>query len=227
MIAISLVLLLSFSTHAAEPLYTLSTEEYPPYSYLGADQKQVLGFSTEKVIRLMNRSGFDYKINLYPWMRAYSRAQLGGPRYCVFSTARNPDRENLFHWIGPLLKVEWALFAKEGSPAASVRTLEDAKKYLIGGLEGDASAEEMKKLGFKVESVVSNWLNNEKLQGQRVQLWIDDPVYVAYQLKKENKVSDYIKVVTFKYSDLYLACNLQTPLEEIKKLQKELTKLGR
>ncbi|MNL60134.1 hypothetical protein D3C87_1839200 [compost metagenome] len=85
----------------------------------------------------------------------------------------------------------------------------------------------MKKLGFKVESVVSNWLNNEKLQGQRVQLWIDDPVYVSYQLKKENRTSDYIKVVTFKYSDLYLACNLQTPIEEIKKLQKELTKIGR
>ncbi|AFY03030.1 hypothetical protein Bdt_3355 [Bdellovibrio bacteriovorus str. Tiberius] len=165
---------------------------------------------------------FEYQIRLYPWLRAYNRA-LSGARHCVYSTARTTEREALFHWIGPLVTVEWALFAKKGTPAASIQKLEDARQFVIGGLEGDASLSELKRQGFKTESVVTNWLNKDKLVGQRIQLWIDDPVYIEFEKQKGTEFFDYVKVVKIASVDLYLACNIKTPTEEIELLKKSMT----
>jgi polar amino acid transport system substrate-binding protein len=221
------VIFLSFSSCAGavevDRFYHISTEDYPPYNYSDPELKTVLGYSTDQVRKMMLAAGFNYDIKLYPWMRAYNRS-LSGSRYCVYSTAKNPERENLFHWIGPLVTVEWSLFAKKGTPAAEVRTLEEAKQFVIGGLEGDASLIELKRQGFKAESVVTNWLNKEKLVGQRIQLWIDDPRYIEYEEKGGASLFEYVKVVKFKSSPLYLACNIETPLSEIESLRKALRK---
>ncbi|MFS4460169.1 substrate-binding periplasmic protein [Bdellovibrio sp. HCB2-146] len=206
------------------PFYSITTEDYPPYSFYDESSKRILGHSTERVRRLMKAAGFKFEIKLYPWMRAYNKS-LTGPRHCVYSTARNPEREPSFYWIGPLVTVEWSLFAKKGTPAAQVRTLEEAKEYVVGGLEGDASLAELKRQGFKTESVVTNWLNKEKLVGQRVQLWIDDPLYIEFEEKGGANLFDYVKVVKVASSDLYLACNIQTPLKEIETLKKAFRRL--
>lgn len=213
------------NTGAAEPerFYHVSTEDYPPYNYYDSELKTVLGYSTNQVRKMMVAAGFNYDIKLYPWMRAYNRG-LSGARHCVYSTAKNPERENLFHWIGPLVTVEWSLFAKKGTPAAQVRTLAEAKQFVVGGLEGDASVADLKRQGFKVESVVTNWLNKEKLVGQRIQLWLDDPRYIEYEEKGGAHLFEYVKVVKFKSSPLYLACNIETPLSEIESLRKSLRK---
>ena len=203
----------------AVPFYKITTEDYPPYSFYDEDSKRILGHSTDKVRKLMKAAGYNYDIKLYPWMRAYNKS-LSGPRHCVYSTARNAEREASFYWIGPLVTVEWALFAKKGTPAAQVQNLEEAKEYVVGGLEGDASLSELKRQGFKTESVVTNWLNKEKLVGQRIQLWIDDPLYIEFEEKGGANLFDYVKVVKVASSDLYLACNIQTPLKEIEALKK-------
>lgn len=220
-------LILSFASYAGgavEPiLYHISTEDYPPYNYYDSELKTVMGYSTNRVRKMMLAAGFNYNIRLYPWMRAYNRS-LSGSRYCVYSTAKNAERENLFYWIGPLVTVEWSLFAKKGTAAAQVRNLEEAKQFVVGGLEGDASLTELRQKGFKAESVVTNWLNKEKLVGQRIQLWIDDPRYIEYEEKGGANLFDYVKVVKFKSSPLYLACNIETPLSEIEALRHALPK---
>ena len=222
------LLILSFISYpsVAAPVrfYNISTEDYPPYSYYDSELKTVMGYSTNQVRKIMYAAGFEYDIKLYPWMRAYNRS-LSGPRYCVYSTARNPEREKLFYWIGPLVTVEWSLFAKKGTAAAQVRTLAEAKNFVVGGLEGDASLTELRRQGFKAESVVTNWLNKEKLVGQRIQLWIDDPLYIEYEEKGGANLFDYVKVVKFKSSPLYLACNIETPLQEIEALRKALKRI--
>ncbi|WP_374027617.1 substrate-binding periplasmic protein [Bdellovibrio bacteriovorus] len=198
--------------------YQISTEDYPPYNHYDKN-KSIVGLATNKVRKIMETSGFQYEIRLYPWLRAYNRA-LSGARHCVYSTARTVDREALFHWIGPLVTVEWALFAKRGTPAASINKLEEARQYVIGGLEGDASLSELKRQGFKTESVVTNWLNKDKLVGQRIQLWIDDPVYIDFEKQKGTEFFDYVKVVHIASVDLFLACNISTPLNEVELLHK-------
>lgn len=201
--------------------YQISTEDYPPYNHYDDKNKTIVGLATRKVRTAMEKSGFEYQIRLYPWLRAYNRA-LSGARHCVYSTARTTEREALFHWVGPLVTVEWALFAKKGTPAASIQKLEDARQFVIGGLEGDASLSELKRQGFKTESVVTNWLNKDKLVGQRIQLWIDDPVYIDFEKQKGTEFFDYVKVVKIASVDLYLACNIKTPSAEIELLKKSV-----
>jgi ABC-type amino acid transport/signal transduction systems, periplasmic component/domain len=213
----------TFAANEVNPIYYISTEEYPPYNYRDPGSQQILGLATQKVETMMREAGFRYQIRLFPWMRAYNKA-LTGPRYCVFSTAKNPEREKKFYWIGPLATVEWALFAKKETPAANVRTLEEAKHFVVGGLEGDASLAELKRQGFRTESVVTNWLNKDKLVGQRIQLWIDDPIYVDWEKKKGTEFFDYVKVLRLTMSPLYLACNIETPAIEIELLRKTMKK---
>lgn len=219
-----LLVLLSATVAASAPegkSFQISTEDYPPYNHYDERNKTIVGLATDKVRNAMDKAGFKYQIRLYPWLRAYNRA-LNGSRHCVYSTARTPEREALFHWIGPLVTVEWALFAKKGTAAASIQKLEEARQFVIGGLEGDASLSELKRQGFKTESVVTNWLNKDKLVGQRIQLWIDDPAYIDFEKQKGTEFFDYVKVVRIANVDLYLACNLKTPEEEIKLLKKSV-----
>lgn len=194
----------------------LSTEEYPPYSYpLSQDSRLAGGLVVDKILGLLKDHAVDTELRIFPWKRAYQRA-LDGVNHCVFSTARTPERESLFLWFGPVVNVEWAFLAKEGTPAASISSLSEAKKFLIGGLEGDASLEALQKQGFKTESVVNNWLNKEKLQTQRIQLWMDDPAYVDYELRKNKDAHfKYKKVHVLQHSDLYLACNKKLSLDLI------------
>lgn len=217
-LVVAIVLTSSLALSRQKNFYSLSTEEYPPYSYFDPAKGEVGGIATHEVQALMKRAGMNFEIKVYPWLRAYNRT-LKAPRRCVFSTARTAPREELFHWIGPIVKVEWALIAKKGTPADKVRSLEDARPYLIGGLEGDASLESLKAKGFKTESVVSNWLNRDKLEGQRIQLWVDDPAYIAYQIQHGATSLDYEKVYVLEYVPLYLACNIRTPSAEINRLK--------
>ena len=92
---------------------TLTTEDYPPFNIVDAKSQQVSGISTEKVIEVMARAKESYTITAYPWVRAYQLAQKERDT-CVFSTTRTPERVALFQWVGPLVKNNWYIFAKQG-----------------------------------------------------------------------------------------------------------------
>lgn len=79
------------------------TEELPPYNYRDRDG-QVTGLSVDMLHRMLDVSGItlDSKgIQLLPWARAYQMAQYD-PNTVIFSMIRLPEREALFHWIGPI-----------------------------------------------------------------------------------------------------------------------------
>lgn len=53
---------------------TVVTEEYPPYNFRDADKK-ITGMATEVVEAVLKRAKLDYKVDIYPWARAYQMAQ--------------------------------------------------------------------------------------------------------------------------------------------------------
>lgn len=85
------------------------TEELPPYNYRDKDG-QVTGLSVDLLKRMLEVSGIglDRKgIQLLPWARAYQMAQYD-PNTVIFSMIRLPEREALFHWVGPIgPRVTW------------------------------------------------------------------------------------------------------------------------
>ncbi|MDX7833812.1 hypothetical protein SJS03_21745, partial [Aeromonas dhakensis] len=65
---------------------------------------QVTGLSVDLLKRMLEVSGIglDRKgIQLLPWARAYQMAQYD-PNTVIFSMIRLPEREALFHWVGPI-----------------------------------------------------------------------------------------------------------------------------
>jgi len=117
-----------FSSSYSETLEVV-TENWRPYNYEEAGE--IKGVSTDIVKRVLDNSGIDYKIHVYPWARAYKMA-LERKNVLIYTLIRIPQREKLFKWVCPLGKGgETSLYRLKSEKKVHVRTLADAKKYYI------------------------------------------------------------------------------------------------
>ena len=96
-------LILALGLDVSAQTLTLTTEDYPPFNIVDPKTGVVTGVATEKVQEMMRRADQRYTITPFPWSRAFQMGQKV-PNTCVFSTTRTPERENLFKWVGPLVK---------------------------------------------------------------------------------------------------------------------------
>lgn len=231
---ITAALLLGLSAHADDasiPDYykvTLLTENFPPYnmSITGkqfALEEGITGIAADVVREVFNRAQIKYTMTLlYPWDRLYKTA-LEKPDYGIFVTARTPEREELFKWVGPIGPDDWVLFAK-GDSKITLKTLDEAKKYKVGAYRGDAMAEDLVRRGFDPHLELRDQENAKNLVNGKIDLWAaGDPAgrYLASQVGIKN-----LKIVLrYSHDDLYLALNKQTPDEVVQKLQGALEQM--
>lgn len=206
--------LLTLGVADAAPLVVATTEN-PPFSYSDSNGN-IVGMSADIVTEMGRRADVPMDINSrLPWMRAYRTTQTH-PGTCAFSVSRLPERETLFHWIGPIASNKWALFAR-GDFTDRLSSLEDAKKYRIGGLLGDAKAAFLQARGLAVDTVPNDKLNPGKLAAGRIDLWASG-LYSARETAKNAGVSDIKLVLIFNAMDSYLVCNRQVPQDVIGRL---------
>lgn len=185
----------------------LTTESYPPFNMM-ARTGEVSGISTDIVRELFARNSLDYKISLLPWNRAYAAA-LNTPDVGVFSTTLTPEREALFKWVSPLTFNNWVFLSiKERN--IKLNSLEDAKRYRIGGYRGDAIALYLEKLGFELDLVSHDDLNALKLARKRIDLWATGHLLGPYIAKKKG-VEGVTVSLTFKKTEMGLAFHPDTP----------------
>ena len=180
---------------------TFTTEDAPPQNF--SKGGTVTGFSVDIINEMMKRSGVKATISLLPWERAYKMG-LEEKDTCVFSTTRTEQREKLFKWVGPLSNNNWVIFAKADS-TISIKSLDDAKPYKIGGYQGDATSIYLKEKGFKVEETTNDEMNVKKLDAGRIDLWAagsDSGPWLARNAGTKIKALN-----TFKETQIYLACN--------------------
>ncbi|HEY0063760.1 MAG TPA: transporter substrate-binding domain-containing protein [Telluria sp.] len=203
---------------AAQPYLYIKTESSPPSAMMGEDQ--VIGFATDKIRTIMQRVGIDYDIEILPWKRAYLLAQTHADT-CVYSTTRVPDRETMFKWIGPTHENDWTLFGRAGRDYQIVR-IEDARRYRIGAYNGDVRSDALIAQGFNVDTVQDKLSNPRKLLVDRIDLWASS-VRVGSALIAENGWTDQIvPVLTFKRTELYLACHKSVPDALVSKMNAAL-----
>lgn len=225
---IKTILLLSLSpltSHAAEKIY-LFTEQLPPYS-MTMDGKpfahaadNVTGLCVDIVKSLMDEAGSHYKMKLRNWSYGLSRVQRSKDNG-IFCTARTEARENSFKWVGPLTEYRWTLFAKPGSNI-KLSTLEDARKYKIGGYKDDFMSNYLIKNNFNVSVVNSDSMNPHRLQLGKIDLWIADELVGPYTAADAAEMSDLVPVLSFRSTPMYLAMNLETSDKTVSKLQTAL-----
>ena len=99
----------SFQCIAQTEHLRLYTEEYPPINFSQKDGKPT-GLATEVVLEIMRRTGDTAPIEVVPWARGYQQAQVR-PNTGLFVTMRIPEREKLFHWVGPLTRNTTSFYA--------------------------------------------------------------------------------------------------------------------
>ncbi len=191
---------------------TVLTEENPPLNYTDPTTKAITGTATEIVKAAFERAGIAYNLRLVPWQRAYSTA-LDTPNTCVYSTTVTDERRALFKWISPVAENIWLLAALENSPII-LSELADAKKYRIGGYTGDVKTLFLEKQGLTVDIAPSDDLNANKLQSNRIDLWVisETAASVTKAEKDGALVRNGLKLKTvlkLRTVELGLACHSQ------------------
>ncbi len=207
---------LTFTSFAADKI-SLVTEEAPPFNM--EESGKIVGSATKIITEALKKSKIEFTIALMSWAKAYQMG-LDEANTAVFATTRTPEREPLFKWVGTLAENSWVFFAKKDSKI-KVSSLEDAKKYVVGGYNGDAKALFLLKEGFvegKNIQLASNEKQNAlKLEAGKIDLWASGSELAPWISKREN--SGAIKpIFTFKKVEMYAAFNKGTDDAIIKKL---------
>jgi polar amino acid transport system substrate-binding protein len=209
---------------ASQPVLALKllTEENPPLNY--TEGKQVTGMGTEVLLEMGKRAKVPMEIQVMAWGKAYELAQ-DAKETCLYSTARLPNRENVFKWVGPIAVNKWGLFALEGFKP-EIKTLKDARPYRIAGVARDAKTEFLKQEGLtNIVEEKDDKLNPAKLtlnrkEAQKADLWVTS---VATAGKVAGAAKIPVKLVhVVRSADSYLACSTRTNAATLKALTEAL-----
>jgi len=127
-------LCLLVGTSAGAQSLQIVTEEFPPYNYM--ENGQITGMSTEVVLAACRAVDLPTEIKVFPWARTYEIAQTE-PNTLIYSIARSPGREKLFHWAGTVAPVQSCLFALKSRTDIKIDSLAAAREfYIITQLRG-------------------------------------------------------------------------------------------
>ena len=218
----------AFAADASHPSMVLLTENFPPYNMAKngknfAQNENIEGIAVDILRETFKRAGISYSMTLrFPWERIYHLA-LENPGYGVFVTARVPEREKLFKWVGPIGPDDWVLLARANSPIV-LTSLEQARSYRIGAYKGDAIALALEKQGLAPVIVLRDQDNARKLLAGQIDLWATgDPA--GQFLARQVGISGFKTVLRFNQAELFLALNKDVPDEVVNKLQKALDQL--
>ncbi|WP_338636403.1 ABC transporter substrate-binding protein [Spirobacillus cienkowskii] len=201
----------------AQQKITLTTEDNPPFNM--EEGGKITGLSTDIMRSLLDKAKISYTISMYPWARAYKMG-LEEKNTAVYSTTRTAEREALFKWVGPLVENSWVFYAKKGTKI-KITSVNDAKKYVVGGYNGDAKAEFLIKEGFTVDKnlqLANNDRQNAlKLDAGKIDLWASDS-QIGPWIAKAEKIGEIVPLYTIKKTELHAAFNKDTDDATIKNL---------
>lgn len=218
---ISLVLLtlicIAPSTVQARDLTVYCEYEPPPGVSIG----DTSGIIYEQVWEILQRANMVGRIRVVTWKRGMIEVTTK-PDIALFPTTRTAERENKFHWIGPIFRVQWAFFKHRDSDFA-INSIDDARKVQsIGTYTDDAKEAMLKRLGFtNLVSMRDNQKNFKRLYRQRIDLMVGSLTGVEMWKRRYNAdPNTVIPCHVFRTVDLYLALSHGTNPATLAKLQK-------
>lgn len=204
------------------------TEEWPPYNF--DEDSEVRGIATDILRAACQEAQLDCAIQLVPWARAYALA-ASQPDTLVYTTARKPEREHLFRWVGPILPRATWVYARNGLenlPASRA----DLRRFRIGVVQGEASVTELRAAAVPASQILpdkSNAAVLKQLNAGFVDLMIDTEVGMAWNLKSAELDEAAVRKL-FKLTDeggYYFALNPRTDPAKLDKLQTAVDSLRR
>ena len=146
---------------AAVPVLTAYTEDWPPYNYIA--HGQVTGLSTEILKAVCVEAAVGCSFQLVPWVRAYKAAQHTA-NTMVYTTARRPDREHDFIWIGPVLPRSTWVFVRADLPAMPDRVTHDVSGLRFAVVRGEAAQADLLANGVSEKNLAIEATNESALR---------------------------------------------------------------
>lgn len=223
LLVFSLVLLSSLYAE----VYTVYTEELPPYNF--SRDGKVEGRTTELLQKVLKQNGdaIQGKIHMGPWAKGY-HAVLSTKNSILYSTARTKDRESLFKWVGPIDTVTIGLVAKK-SRHITIKDAASLHYYKIAAPYETAAERLLLGLGFKAEELdqfTDIYVQMRKLQEERVDA-VAYGIEAIHALLLEAGLDpyEYETIYVLKKSELYFAFNKDTPSSQIVALNQILKTL--
>lgn len=204
------------------------TEQWPPYNY--EEQGQVKGFATELLRALCKEAHLQCEIRLVPWARAMAHVRRE-PNSLIYSTARRPDREKQFIWVGPLApRVTW-LWGRAGAEHLP-REARDLPLYRFGVVRGEAAVQDLQAHGVPPSSLAQDASNAAVLKmllSGWVDVVVDTELGMAWNLRLNQQPGTEVQRL-FKLSDeggFYYALNPDSDPARVHSLQAAFDKLRR
>jgi polar amino acid transport system substrate-binding protein len=204
----------------------LFTELAPPNSFdtgHGTASK-VEGSSVDIVNEIQARTGYVNIINLSLWNDAYAIAQYL-PNSAVFATARTPERENMFQWVGPIASNRTYFYTRSTS-GLTIETLEQAKALQsIATPNGWFTHDFLKNNNFQniaATSLTSQDAFNQLINGEVQALLLPDTDVKWLAVKNGVPMSDLIQHMEALNVNLYIAFSLSTPASTVQQWQSHL-----
>jgi len=216
--------LLSEAPSATEPLKVV-TEEMYPLNYRDSSDGKLKGLSVEIAKTMLSASGQLVPIQLLPWRRAY-RMALSRENTLIFSLVRSPERESLFHWIGPVHSLNGYLIALSTRDDIQLKTLDDANRYQIATISDYYTEDYLLNRGIKrdkLESVPQGVQAIKMLLSGRVDLIALSDVNFSQNIRKLGLKPELNFKKKFKFKSenvkLYLALSKRTPDHLVKQFR--------
>jgi len=214
------VLALATTLGAAGADLDAYTEDWAPYNF--EENGKIRGISTDILRAACAKAKLECSIALVPWARAYKTAQTQY-QALAFTTARKPDREHEFLWVGPILpRTTWVYQSAAGKTPA--KNFGDLASLRIGVVRGEASQKDLLAAGVPASALVEQATNADVLRMLRsgaVDAMVDTEVGMRWNLKAAGANPAVVRQ-TLKLTDeggYYFAINPATPTTTVKKLQ--------
>lgn len=204
--------------------FQLVTEEYPPITFM--KNGQPAGFVTDMVREIARRLDIDDRVRLTTWQNAYNMALLH-PQVVLFSAERTPQREDKFHWVGPVGRNTAILYARRDADI-DIPDLDAARQVEAIGTTTDWFTEQ-----YLEEEEFDNLVsspdpadNVRKLVEGEVQLSIFTDITVAEIAREAGySMADLEPVLPVTSTDFYIALSRDTPREVVDAWQASLDKI--
>ncbi len=212
-----------FTVYADGPALRVVTELSPPHQTI--KEGKVDGISTQIVEATLKQAGLQSRIEVYPWARAFYIAS-STPNVLIYNMARTAERENEFHWIGPVANYRLGLVRLTDRTDLTPNHVKDLGSAVIAVQRDDFSAVYLQQQGLKIgkelqlsADILESW---RLLLKGKVDYVVDDEAAIALmekQLLQPQGIARFVLAIPQLEQNTYLAASKTTDPELVKKLQ--------
>lgn len=185
--------------------------DLPPFAWQSPGGPQ--GYAYELAIAMAKRLGRKPAVEFFPWARAV-KLTAEGDSYGVFPLARTPDREALFRWLIPLVRVNYTFFARASSTEPN--SFEQLRAAKVAVLRGSPIIKNLHAQYFRDVVEAKDYRDMLRLLNDGIvgAVYAGTPMLQAAMIEYGGRLSDYRAIATLGDAELYMGTSLKLDVAE-------------